>query len=93
MLKGSKVAKPEDPVRDGYTFAGWYADEALSEAYDFGSPVNKDTVLYAKWTEDGGSEQPEPAGGPRGSEQAGPRQARQARCRQQARQARPAPDG
>ena len=60
VLKGSKVSKPEDPVRDGYTFAGWYADEALTEAYDFGSPVNEDTVLYAKWTEDGGAEKPEP---------------------------------
>ena len=60
VLKGSKVAKPEDPVREGYTFAGWYADEALTEAYDFGSAVNEDTVLYAKWTEDGGSEKPEP---------------------------------
>ena len=60
VLKGSTVAKPADPVREGYTFAGWYADEALTEAYDFGSPVNEDTVLYAKWTEDGGSEQPEP---------------------------------
>lgn len=60
VLKGSKVAKPEDPVREGYTFAGWYADEALTEAYDFGSAVNEDTVLYAKWTEDGGAEKPEP---------------------------------
>ena len=60
VLKGSKVSKPEDPVRDGYAFAGWYADEALTEAYDFGSAVNEDTVLYAKWTEDGGSEQPNP---------------------------------
>ena len=60
VLKGSKVSKPEDPVREGYAFAGWYADEALTEAYDFGSAVNEDTVLYAKWTEDGGSEQPEP---------------------------------
>ncbi len=60
VLKGSKVSKPEDPVREGYTFAGWYADEALTEAYDFGSAVNEDTVLYAKWTEDGGSEKPEP---------------------------------
>lgn len=60
VLKGSKVSKPEDPVREGYAFAGWYADEALTEAYDFGSPVNEDTVLYAKWTEDGGAEKPEP---------------------------------
>ena len=60
VLKGSKVSKPEDPVREGYTFAGWFADEALTEAYDFGSPVNEDTTLYAKWTEDGGAEKPEP---------------------------------
>lgn len=44
------VAEPtEAPVREGYTFAGWYADAACTEAYDFSAPVTGDLTLYAKW--------------------------------------------
>lgn len=44
------VAKPADPTRKGYTFAGWYTDEACTEAYDFSAAVTADMTLYAKWT-------------------------------------------
>ena len=44
------VAKPADPTREGYTFAGWYTDEACTEAYDFSVAVTADMTLYAKWT-------------------------------------------
>lgn len=42
---------PYTPVRMGYLFAGWYADEALTK------PVStivlvQDTTIYAKWTPD-----------------------------------------
>ena len=47
---GSAVAKPADPTREGYTFAGWYTDEACTEAYDFSVAVTADMTLYAKWT-------------------------------------------
>ena len=46
---GSTVAKPADPTRDGYTFAGWYTDEAYTKAYDFSVAVTADMTLYAKW--------------------------------------------
>ena len=46
---GSTVSKPADPTREGYTFGGWYTDEACTEAYDFSSPVAADMTLYAKW--------------------------------------------
>lgn len=45
-----KLAKPADPTRDGYTFGGWYTDEACTQAYDFSTPVTADLTLYAKWT-------------------------------------------
>lgn len=45
-----KLVKPADPTRDGYTFGGWYADEACMQAYDFSTPVTADLTLYAKWT-------------------------------------------
>lgn len=43
------IAKPADPTRKGYTFAGWYTDEACTEAYDFSVAVTADMTLYAKW--------------------------------------------
>ena len=46
---GSTVTRPANPTREGYSFAGWYTDEACTEAYDFGAPVVADMTLYAKW--------------------------------------------
>ena len=43
------ITKPADPTREGYTFAGWYTDEACTEAYDFSVAVTADMTLYAKW--------------------------------------------
>lgn len=45
-----KLVKPADPTRDGYTFGGWFTDEACTQAYDFSTPVTADLTLYAKWT-------------------------------------------
>lgn len=52
---GDAASKPADPTRAGYTFAGWYADEALTKAYDFDEPVTSDLTLYAGWRKVGGS--------------------------------------
>lgn len=41
---------PADPVRHGYAFAGWYADEALTQPANF-VQIKESTKLYAKWTE------------------------------------------
>ena len=46
--KNDKVIKPEDPVKDGYTFIGWYVGE---EPYNFDSKVTKDLEIVAKWEE------------------------------------------
>ena len=44
-------AKPAAaPTRSGYTFAGWYTDEALTEAADDSTAITADITLYAKWT-------------------------------------------
>ncbi len=47
---GSEVSEPDDPTRDGFTFDGWFADAAFTQAYDFDSAVTDDITLYAKWT-------------------------------------------
>ena len=41
------VPLPDEPVKEGYTFAGWYYDEAYTQPYD-GAPIYADTKLYAK---------------------------------------------
>lgn len=48
--KGDKLAKPADPVRDGYTFGGWFSDEACTKAFDFDAAVEGDMTVFAKWT-------------------------------------------
>ncbi len=49
VKEGTSVAKPSDPTRTGYSFAGWYKDEACTQEYDFETPVTDDITLYAKW--------------------------------------------
>ena len=48
---GSHVDQPSDPSEEGYTFVGWYKEDACTNAWDFDSDVVEDnTTLYAKWT-------------------------------------------
>lgn len=47
---GSLLTEPTAPTRTGYTFAGWYSDPELTEAFVFTSPIEANMVLYAKWT-------------------------------------------
>ncbi|WP_337099389.1 InlB B-repeat-containing protein [Paenibacillus sp. YIM B09110] len=50
---GTTVAKPIDPTRAGYAFAGWYSDTSYSTPWNFlADTVNANTTLYAKWTAD-----------------------------------------
>ncbi len=48
---GESVAPPIDPVKDGYTFKGWYTDEACTQKWVFAAKVNSELTLYAKWEE------------------------------------------
>lgn len=40
---------PADPVRDGYTFSGWFLDEACTKKLTVPYTVTKDTDVWAKW--------------------------------------------
>ncbi|MBQ9610482.1 MAG: InlB B-repeat-containing protein [Lachnospiraceae bacterium] len=40
---------PEKPVREGYTFKGWFADKGLTKEYDFTKKSVSDVTLYAGW--------------------------------------------
>ena len=51
VKEGKTATEPADkPQLKGYTFGGWYTDEACTQAYDFSTPVTADLTLYAKWT-------------------------------------------
>lgn len=49
VKSGYKVKEPTTPVREGYSFAGWYKDSATTKAYAFSQSVRDDMILYAKW--------------------------------------------
>lgn len=50
VVKGGKLTEPEEPVRAGYVFTGWYTQAEGGTKWDFGSsPLNANTVLYARW--------------------------------------------
>lgn len=46
---GYKVSRPANPTKDNYSFAGWYSDEGLTNAWDFDTVVTSSMTLYAKW--------------------------------------------
>lgn len=69
---GEKIEKPEDPLREGYSFVGWYSDIDLKNPWDFENGiVEGNMTLYAKWQKnsdtipddaqpDGGAQEPKP---------------------------------
>ena len=56
VADGETVARPADPVCEGWTFLGWYTDTQLTQEFDFSTPVTADMTLYAKWQQN--AEQP-----------------------------------
>ena len=48
-LGDAYTAKTQNPV-DGWTFAGWYTDEACTTKWVDGTPLTGSMTLYGKWT-------------------------------------------
>ena len=48
VKKGEMVSKPNNPVKEGYSFERW---EYQNREYDFTSPVTEDMILKAIWGE------------------------------------------
>ena len=44
--EGQKAVKPVEPVKEGYTFKGWYVGDT---EYDFDTPVTSDLIIESKW--------------------------------------------
>lgn len=50
--QNNKVSAPTNPTKEGYTFIGWFSDEALTKSWNFENDViTANTTLYAKWEE------------------------------------------
>ncbi len=49
VYENDKLTKPANPTLDGYSFDGWYTDVALTQKYDFDSPVTGNFTLYASY--------------------------------------------
>ena len=50
VIYGEKLARPEDPTREGMTFEGWFKDFRLTQPWDFDNDVVEGNMrLYAKW--------------------------------------------
>lgn len=49
--ENSTVNRPNDPTKSGYTFGGWFTEEACENEFNFATQITADTTLYAKWTE------------------------------------------
>lgn len=50
LRHGNRVEEPEEPVRQGYDFAGWYYEGHEDETWDFTvNTVGSDLTLIARW--------------------------------------------
>ena len=45
---GNSVTEPDIPIKDGYTFVGWFVDE---EEFDFETILETNITLTAHWAE------------------------------------------
>ncbi|MFA6648135.1 MAG: glycosyl hydrolase family 18 protein [Candidatus Izemoplasmatales bacterium] len=45
----TSIVLPENPVREGHSFSGWYLDALLNTPFDLLTMPSRDITLYAKW--------------------------------------------
>ncbi len=45
----SETVTPEDPVKEGYKFNGWFTDRDCTEKWNAGDGVTGSMTLYAGW--------------------------------------------
>lgn len=49
VAKDGYATSPSAPVRDGYSFVGWYMDNTYSTLFDFSAPITSDCTVFARW--------------------------------------------
>jgi len=48
IVKGEKITKPTDPIKEGYVFVGWLFN---NNAFNFDTQITSDITLVATWKE------------------------------------------
>ncbi|MCF7930801.1 MAG: InlB B-repeat-containing protein [Acholeplasmataceae bacterium] len=43
------VSEPDNPIKEGYTFGGWYSDFEFTISYSFTTMPAEDITIFAKW--------------------------------------------
>ncbi|MCC8097521.1 MAG: InlB B-repeat-containing protein [Eubacterium sp.] len=52
LMYGDLIEEPPAPMREGYTFSGWYTDENLTIPWNIETDtVTSSITLYAAWEE------------------------------------------
>ena len=51
-IAAGKTASQYNASRSGYVLDGWFYEKECETVYDFATPVNKDTTIYALWTDE-----------------------------------------
>ena len=51
IKKGDKLSDIVNPVREGFTFAGWFKDAELTKTVNMNEPISASLTLYAKWVD------------------------------------------
>lgn len=49
IKEGSRVIEPKAPLKEGYTFSGWFKNETDDDAFNFQSHLTQDITLTARW--------------------------------------------
>ena len=49
VKRGTALAMPAAPTKDGYTFVGWYKDINGTKPFDFNAKITGSVSIYAKW--------------------------------------------
>lgn len=47
--EGGRLQEPDDPRKEGFVFKGWFLDKAFTTPFDFSSPIDRNTSLYASF--------------------------------------------
>ncbi len=47
---GAVITQPADPQKTGYTFAGWFSDAGLTQAFTFTTMSDQNITIFAKWS-------------------------------------------
>lgn len=63
VARGHVLSSLPQPTRAGYSFGGWYLDEACSQPWDASSPVEGPLTLHAKWSASAPGDATEEGGG------------------------------